>query len=159
MLVLGIDPGEIHCGIAIVETRDDDCGSHATTRTIDALEMTPELLFLNLDYWCSSRRFGKIVLESFQLYPDKAAAQSFSTFETVETIGVVKYIVKRRNALHLLHMQMPTIKKPARAMMMRLGVPALRGNQHMKDAEMHAWYWLIQQGYVNLTNPFESREV
>lgn len=88
-----------------------------------------------------------VVLERFNLYPGKAAAQSYSSFYTVEVIGVVKLYCMLQNSAGdpvALVLQAPGDKKFSGALDDRFKVlRAFTGDksEHMKDAYQHLLFY------------------
>ncbi len=86
-----------------------------------------------------------IIYEQYKLYSDKADAMIGNEFETVQVIGVIKYLTKRRN-MNLI--SSPTSNKAfwgdKRLHEMGLYVPI----EHKRDAIRHFLYWLyfIEKG-------------
>lgn len=126
---LALDPGAKHCGIAWVDQSEVQW-----TRT-----EPPEQFLVSLDTHLY-RGITLVVMEEFRLYPWKSDQQAFSTLETVEVIGVVKWICRRRGIT--LVTQSASVKKPAVGWMRHREVAHLGRTQHEKDAEMHAYYYL-----------------
>lgn len=107
-----------------------------------------------------------LVVEEFRLYPWMARTQGFSTFETCEVIGVLKYLAELNDIP--IYMQKATIKKEARSIAEDTGwemkVRSLgsgkgkyrgpdfafpTGPQHPRDALAHGVYW----AYRNKNSP------
>ena len=136
-IVFSIDPGSVHCGTAWWE--DGEC---KWTR-----EYTPYGLFQLLNNWMTLKSGDVVVMEEFRLYPWKSAEQGFSQLKTVETIGVVRWIVgtKWSGAVELIE-QPALIKKPTMGQMRARGVTNLATEEktggHCADAFLHGWYYL-----------------
>lgn len=134
--VIGIDPGEVHCGFAIVTTEHD--GWHSRI----AGERTPQELY-SLVLECVLLPNVEWVVESFRLYPWKAQQQGFSQLRVVETIGVLRYLLGER-----MIEQSASIKKTANALLRARGMAPLAVTSgvggHAKDAELHAWYRIMR---------------
>jgi hypothetical protein len=88
-----------------------------------------------------------IILERFNLFPGKAAAQSYSNFYTVEVIGVVKVFFQLQashgSAIEL-YVQAPSDKKYAGSLDGRYELlRAYTGDhsEHMKDAYQHLQFY------------------
>jgi len=140
MKIIAIDPGAIHCGVA--EFVDGRCWRVA--------EYDPDGLFEYLDMMMSSASedVELVVVESFRLYPGKAAAQAWSKMGTVEVIGVIRFLTTQHE-VELLE-QGAWVKKIARVRMKAQGVDNLavtqRMGRHCADAVEHGWYFLKGQG-------------
>jgi len=80
-----------------------------------------------------------VIYEQYKLYADKADAMIGNEFETVQVIGVIKYICDRRNIQYI---SSPTTSKAfwtdQRLKNMGLYVPI----EHKRDAIRHFLYWL-----------------
>lgn len=150
---LSIDPGDIHNGACYLTAR---------------LEPTP-MLWLHwsrdlsptaLENLLENANVSGWVVESFHLYPELAREQGYSTFPTVERIGVCKYIARRRKLS--CHMQKAAEKPDGRRIGERL-VPELGSirtigsgrsrrrawdwnlpSQHERDAMTHGAYWAFK---------------
>jgi hypothetical protein len=130
MLVLAIDPGEVHCGVAL----------YADGQCIDAQEMTPDELY---GWLMEGPDIAVLVCEEFRLYPDKMKVQGYSQLKTVEVIGVLRYLSVGN---YTFVEQGASIKKVARAQMARLGVEdravVEHKGGHASDAVVHGWYYI-----------------
>jgi RNase H-fold protein (predicted Holliday junction resolvase) len=136
--VLAIDPGEVHCGIAIFEPAKMVLTKSAYT-CVRTLEVSPADLFRLVEF----EPLDVVVIEEFRLYPDKAGVQGYSQLKTVEVIGVVRYLCEREKVE--LVQQGASIKRVARAQMAARGVPnlatALGKGGHAADAVLHGWWY------------------
>lgn len=79
---ISIDPGEVHCGVALFE--DGIC--------VDAWEMAPHACIAWVRKMLLARCVNVLLVEQFRLYPWMAEQQSFSQMLTVEVIGVLRYL-------------------------------------------------------------------
>lgn len=97
MKLIAIDPGDVHCGVAYFETttevRDgrDRIIRQDGWECTDTQEHLPGDLEDGLALALIDGDFDVIVLEQFNLYPDKAMAQTGSTMPTCEMIGCIKW--------------------------------------------------------------------
>lgn len=111
MKLIAIDPGDVHCGVAYFETttevRDgrDRIIRQDGWECTDTQEHLPGDLEDGLALALIDGDFDVIVLEQFNLYPDKAMAQTGSTMPTCEVIGVVKWLVRAHNHHAVAHME------------------------------------------------------
>lgn len=133
-LVIGIDPGEVHNGVCVLGCRDGEWSLR------DAAEYSVEGLFTYVE---AVRPADTVALEEYRLYPWLLQQQGFSEVLTVETIGVVKYICRLRGTT--VHKQPATIKKPTFAVMEYFGLGPTGKNQHIRDAEAHAWHYVLNE--------------
>lgn len=126
---MAIDPGEVHCGVAIFEA--GVC--------VETNEVRPSALYGMIERML----LNAVVIEEFRLYPDKAKVQGYSQLKTVEVIGVVRYLCERER-IPLIE-QGASIKKVAKAQMTARGVGNLAVTQksggHAADAVLHGWYY------------------
>jgi hypothetical protein len=135
-VMLAVDPGDEHCGMAVFVDRE--CRWTG--------EMRPEGLYDWLStgaaLWAREKlRWDVIVVEEFRLYPGAAATQTWSSFGTVEVIGVLKEYGRRENVAVV--MQPASAKKPVRAILKAKGVKLKGRGDHAKDAELHGWHYLL----------------
>ena len=135
MLMLAIDPGDTFCGWALF--LDGVCERVGTYQPEGLLDWVSDIGFeLNI-----------LVIEEYRLYPDKAAAQAYSSFPTVETIGALKFIARQHDIRIV--MQPAAAKRPARGISAAKKIRMLsseRGQSiHAKDAELHGVYWTIKE--------------
>lgn len=94
--LVAVDPGDVHCGIALF-VRDDR--SDYGWRCEKTFELSPED-FLD---WLANRfiecpdEWEFLVYEKFRLYEDKAAQQTGSEFPTAKCIGVIEWLGRVHN--------------------------------------------------------------
>lgn len=151
-LLLAVDPGDEHVGVAWFDKQGDAWGC------VYVEEMTPEQFRRYIGPALRSGFFRWFVLESFALYGEKALQQTGSEMETSQLIGVCKYVVEevnRESQVVELVMQQPSIKKAVFAILARkkyqftadrLNVPA----QHVRDAEVHGVKFIKSQDWKML---------
>lgn len=142
--IIAVDPGDVHVGVAIFGREQEQW------QCTEVFEMQPEEFeeWLTDVFQQARADIRALVVESFGLFPDKAAQQAGSQMPTAQLIGAIKYIRRRLNyerqgGIYVeLVMQQPDIKKPAFAICRksgyeftadRLEVPG----QHVRDAEVH----------------------
>lgn len=122
MRILGIDPGHT-TGVAIVE--DGKVEAFYTTNLWTRLDtlFTPE------------RKPDVVVYEDFRLYPWMAKSKSWSHLETVQVIGVIKYLCE----LHEIPVetQMASVIKSKLAQRLFGDVITLLP-EHAREAALHA---------------------
>lgn len=138
-LILAVDPGDEHVGVAWFDQVD---GAWAC---VYVEEQTPDEFRAYLGPALNSGIFEYFVLESFNLYGDKALEQTGSPMLTSQLIGLAKYahwLAVQAGVVCTLVLQAPSIKKAVFAILKRKGytftadrlkVPA----QHVRDAEVH----------------------
>lgn len=134
MLMVAVDPGDVHCGWAVFG--DEGC--------VAAGEYSPEEL---LD-WLWTADVDVLVVEGFRLYPKGAGAQSWSSFRVVEVIGALGELARRRGIPVVV--QPALVKKPTSSILRATGKRLLsRGKGgHAKDAEVHGWAYLMKTNGV-----------
>lgn len=135
--VLAIDPGAVHCGVALFEN-----GKCLWAREVGPWEIACEIAGLHAD----RDHDLVVVIESFRLSPTGAKALVGDAMGTVEVIGVVRYVC-RRCGIELVEQQ-PNIKRATESIMRSRGITLTsRGNgAHAKDAELHGWCYLMRGG-------------
>lgn len=135
---LAIDPGAEHCGMVF--------GAHSRLNTsiIKVWEERPRGCHEWVCGWLQEAREGdSLVVEEFRLYPGKAAQQSWSKLETVEVIGVLRYLWERYGQDKGVAWveQGANIKKPIQRILRAKGVASVakaeRAGGHCFDAELH----------------------
>lgn len=134
--LIAIDPGEKHNGIA--ELVNSDGWVLTSLLTLDQ-----EGVADRLEDQALTRVL--VVIEEYRLYPWLLQQQGYSAVKTVEMIGVVRHICRRRE--WRLVEQPATIKKPAAGWMQRKGIDHQGKNQHERDAEMHAYHYLLKEDW------------
>lgn len=132
-VVLAIDPGEVHVGVAWFSDHDYYAEEHS------AAEIRPAELIRTLE----QEVLDTVICEEFRLYPWKMKEQGFSQFKTIELIGVIKHICTKR---HIDLIEQPAnIKKPTDGILTTLSknavFPSHRHGGHARDAELHGWYY------------------
>ncbi len=90
MKVLSIDPGAVHVGVAYWSDLHGLWGCEA------AVEVSPDLAAERIFDVIENRKVDKLIIEGFWLKPGKAALQQAgSAMETVELIGLARYLCVR----------------------------------------------------------------
>jgi len=135
-ILVAIDPGGAHCGVAAFE-RDHG----AEWRCVVARECTPAACIDLVSEWLEDRILGEIVAEEFRLYPWAAAALAFDPLATVEVIGALRHMARRASVAFTT--QPATIKRPARALLEHRGLALCAHGPHARDAELHGWWRLL----------------
>lgn len=134
--IIGIDPGERHCGVALA------LGAHV----YEAYETDPDTCGHRLQDWLRADAADKLVVcEEFRLYPWQADAQSFSTMATCELIGVIKWMVEHDGIGASLHMQPASILKPTAAICKAKKIRPKGTGPHARAAELHIWHYLLRR--------------
>src|SRR5690625_5613058 len=136
--MLTVDPGPEHTGIALwfyYPGRGWRC-DHAQ-------EISPGDFVTSLENYLKSNSLGTVVYESWQLYADKAQQQVGSELETVQLIGVIRYLVERDEPDWpfepvQLFKQPASIKKATKAILGRKKVVSVAKRLRM-DPDGHAF--------------------
>jgi len=120
-------------------------GQCAWTGEMPPLELYDWLRAYGPVYDRQRGKWGVVVVEEFRLYPAHAKAQAWSSFGTVEVIGVLKEWCRREGIPIVL--QPASIKRPTTAILKSHGTTMMsRGNGgHAKDAELHGWHYILKQ--------------
>lgn len=152
MRIMSVDPGEKHNGVAFA-TLDPNVepGRQLVLRWQGDWDRNK--IYDELEEYKSSqvKRLDLIIIEEFRLYPWMAREQGFSSFETVEVIGALKYLADR--VLDIPYVMSKTSNKAPAVSVAKSNQPTLvrRGsggktdfvgsNQHERDALSHlVWY-------------------
>lgn len=156
-ILLGIDPGDIHVGVAAFAEDRDGWPRCEWAREMEHDEATDFIVRQVSAYTV----FG-ISLERFNLYEDQKDNQVGSEFKTCEQIGVIKFIVRVNNEntgltgdqdngdpwsppFVRLWLQGADIKKPTRAQMKARGIERITPvGSHHGDAEEHGWHRILR---------------
>ena len=90
MTLIAIDPGDKFVGF--VEIPDDELDLFSANtfnpeQTVTRLELLLPIL--------EPRLATRVVVEKFQLYPNRARFKAWSSLEVIEVIGVIKYLCKK----------------------------------------------------------------
>lgn len=140
-VLLGIDPG-LRTGFSFVDEIDGDVRvlSEGSVHFNDIVDWIAEEL-------PSDAMPERIVCESFQLFGSKAKQQIGSEFETVQVIGMMKFIAKLHGVS--IEMQPPSIKPIAVKFSGRRPV-GTHDKSHHVDAYNHVIYWLREHDRFNI---------
>jgi len=145
MAVIAIDPGDVHCGMALGVT-----GTDGTFACVQAWEATPDECADYVAGWLLSGELEALVIEKFNLYGDKAKEQIGSDFPTVQLIGVLKYLVRvagiqaEQDGRYRARLAMygADTKKSLRAQLKARGIALLPAEaDHARDAQLHLWHY------------------
>ena len=140
--VLGVDPGTKHCGMALLQrVLGDDWELQ------DCFDLSPVDCVLHVQDWLRSTSSAWLVVEGYQLYPDKMQQQGMSRMGTPEVIGALKWVYletcwfRTSGATTVAFAEQgASIKAAGRRWMDLRGVVEEGSNQHKRDAEAHAWH-------------------
>jgi hypothetical protein len=152
-MILGIDPGDVHCGIATARASYDDATREGRVELIRSLERTPGDCVDLVAAWCLEGWVDAVAVERFTLYGDKAQLQTGSEMLTAQTIGALRYMVKlcnrgRRDAGQPeipFHLQGADIKKSMRAQCKARGIDLIPSPaDHERDAQYHALHYAMR---------------
>lgn len=94
MLILSIDPGETS-GFSLMK-HSEKLNYNKKDRDL-IVNVGEKSGYKGFDSLIENYEPDLIVYEEFKLYPWKAKQKSWSTFPTVEVIGVLKYIAEQKN--------------------------------------------------------------
>lgn len=92
--LIAIDPGDRWTGVAFFETDEDE---PTGWRCTDAQEWDPDEFEDALAETILAGDVDIVVYERFRLYGDKAKEQKGSEFDTAQSIGVFKFIIRNHN--------------------------------------------------------------
>lgn len=139
MILLGLDPGE-STGFAVVDTEQE-------STFVDGLGAILE--FGVMDGWREVERLivahkpNTIVIEKFVLYPNRAAAQSYSPMIPSQVIGVIKYLAEQHG--------IPCIEQTAssgKSFMLSDELYTHLYSPHARDAARHVGVYLYSRGML-----------
>lgn len=177
-LVIAIDPGDVHCGIAVGGfppngTLAKRVAGEVHSEWVPVCYRTIELTQAECLFFAAHtfRHVRAVALEIFALFPDKAAVQAGSTMPTSRLIGALEYIASTavegayyqglavRTLDSFLFEQQPAIKEGTIANLRARGLPSHAKTHHTGDhcfdAELHLYHFL----YSLLTPKEESATV
>jgi hypothetical protein len=146
-MILGIDPGDVHCGIATARASYDDATREGRIEVIRSLERTPGDCVDLVAAWCLEGWVDAVAIERFTLYGDKAQLQTGSEMLTAQTIGALRYVIRlcnrerRDNGLREIpvHLQGADLKKSMRAQCKARGIDLIPAPaDHERDAQLHS---------------------
>lgn len=153
LVVLGIDPGGVHVGMAwgvlspgITDALDPRRGF----RIVRTAELTPLDAVITVNKQLTNRMLDLVAVEEYRLYPNKIREQTGSDMPTSQLIGWIRFhhqLLTRRGERSELVLQPASIKQPVRALLRRHQVGSVARQQHTgghaQDAELHAWKAII----------------
>lgn len=131
MRFTSFDPGDVHVGVALFDQgKCTYCREHSPE---SALEWLAERLQEGLDH---------VVIERFQLYPNKASAQHGSDMLTSQLIGAMRLLACQYNTP--VTQQQAALKKPTENLINRRGIErrSVREGNHARDAETHGYAFI-----------------
>lgn len=138
LVVIGIDPGDVHVGYARWDGVRVVAGELAAGRAVSAVHK-------ELDALRHPPLQTVLVVERFSLYTDRAMAQSGSQMETAQMIGALRYVAWLTDTAVVL--QGADIKKPTRKQLKARGIKQqASGSTHASDAELHLMHYLLKEG-------------
>lgn len=131
MRFASFDPGDVHVGVALFEK--GKCVYSREHSPESSLQWLDERLKEGLDH---------VVIERFQLYPNKAAAQHGSDMLTSQLIGAMRLLACQHKCP--VTQQQAALKKPTENLVKRRGVKRLstKEGNHAKDAETHGYAFI-----------------
>lgn len=141
-MLVAVDPGEVHVGVAVFVKLDTDVWVQHK-----AFETTPYKFI----YWFINRvtryNITNVVVEDFVLQPNTAGTQAGSRFVTVQLIGQISLVCRLLAWLRNIRLdkQMNKIKRPTYSVIRHrcielLSVLGKVGADHASDAEVHGFY-------------------
>lgn len=146
-ILVAIDPGETHVGIARFESRDD--GRRWECVRTGEFDQPQAFRYLANSLWGG---VDVVVYEVWQIYPHTAQSLVGSKCETAECIGVIKYLCSSYAGRTGLVSQGADIQTPTQAILrqrkMKSRAKADRTGPHAFSAELHGWCYLLQNGLV-----------
>lgn len=147
--VVGIDPGDVHCGIAVARI-DQPRPGEGTITLLRAEEHDPDACADLLAAWLLEGWVDAVAVERFSLYGDKAGAQVGSQMATAQLIGILRYVTRLANrgrrdagaAEVPFILQGADIKKGIRAQAKARSIDLIPASaDHARDAQLHAVYY------------------
>lgn len=144
-VLLAIDPGGIHVGMAMLRR---DPAAKLGWNCTRAWEERPDTAANLVANHTANQTIDLLVVEEWRLYAQNARQKIGNDFPTSQLIGVFKYLC-RINGTPIC-MQPAQMRLAARAAVKRQGV-AFRANKdhtggHSMDAELHAWTYVLRHG-------------
>lgn len=135
MNLLAIDPGDKNVGIALM------MGHKVWAHTL-----CPALALEYISRTIKGFEIDELVMEEFRLYPNRAMAQAYSTMDTSQMIGAIRWICNRWGKGGVsVHFQPASIKIPTRSTMNALHIPELGDTVHARDACLHLHHRVAQR--------------
>lgn len=135
---LAIDPGDVHCGMALFN--EGKC--------LDAWKMKPVECERFVQSALREQEIQALVVEEFRLYPWESDAQAWSQFLTVEVIGVLRWLWLTEGTNCIWKEQGANIKKPSRGILRMRKIKSMAkakgAGGHALDAELHGYHFLLR---------------
>ena len=151
--LISIDPGDKHVGVAWFSNRESISAPERGWACVDTMEWEPEPFADWFQGLVDTDKIDIVVFEKFRLYPDKAAQQTGSEFETSQLIGIIKYIVRRHNdqpgAKQIEIVKQPAeIQQPTQGILRTRRIKSTSKQQgtgtHTLSAELHGWHFVLR---------------
>lgn len=142
--LFAIDPGDKHVGVAFFTYRFRG-GDVWRWSCDDAYQLDAQQF---LRHWLphptdtAALGFDTIVVEQFNLYPDKANAQTGSQMETAQMIGAIKQRYQDTN-INLVF-QPASIQTATAAICKARGINLYPMGPHARSAQLHGWYHILK---------------
>ena len=129
---ISFDPGDVHVGVAVFDQG----------RCVQCMEQTPLGSLKMLLGLLKDKELDHVVIERYQLYPNKAMLQSGSDMLTSQLIGAMRALAWLYDVPVTL--QQAALKKPTEALIRRRNIERLSFGKgdHAKDAESHGYTYL-----------------
>ena len=129
---ISFDPGDVHVGVAVFDQG----------RCVQCMEQTPLGSLKMLLGLLKDKELDHVVIERYQLYPNKAMLQSGSDMLTSQLIGAMRALAWLYDVPVTL--QQAALKKPTEALIRRRNIERLSFGKgdHAKDAETHGYTYL-----------------
>lgn len=129
---ISFDPGDVHVGVAVFDQG----------RCVQCMEQTPLGSLKMLLGLLKDKELDHVVIERYQLYPNKAMLQSGSDMLTSQLIGAMRALAWLYEVPVTL--QQAALKKPTEALIRRRNIERLSFGKgdHAKDAESHGYTYL-----------------
>lgn len=149
-MIIGVDPGDIHCGIATARISYDDATHEGRIEVVRSLERGPDECVDLVAAWCLEGWVDAVAIERFTLYGDKAQQQTGSEMLTAQTIGALRYVIRLCNRERrdqglpeiAVHLQGADIKKATRAHAKARSIDLIPAPaDHERDAQLHAIHY------------------
>lgn len=139
MRLLAIDPGDVHCGMALF---------HGDRGCQQAWELDPPGCLRYVRGSLEDGELDVLIIEKFVLYPWKAQEQAYSQMLTCQLIGALKAAWAWWGGECELVEQGATIKKPTVGVLRSRKVASKakqsKAGGHAFDAELHGYYYLLK---------------
>lgn len=142
--MIAVDPGDVHVGVSYFD---------GTGKCRWAREFGPLGFLIWLNQYLPILRIGVLVVERYQLYPNKAAQQHGSDMLTSQLIGAIRWI-GHQHGIPVVQQQ-AALKVPTESLINHRGVErkSLGEGGHAKDAETHGHCYLWKTRLENRELP------